>query len=255
MADSYVKAGKIDSIRFSTRPDTVNRETLELISAFPVTHVELGVQSMDDSVLLASLRGHTAKDAATAALSVKEKGYSLGLQMMTGLPGDSGGQSLETAKRIADLAPDFVRVYPTVVLKDSPLAGMWRDGLYEAQDIDAAVDLAKDISRIFAAENIPVIRMGLAPSESLEGGVILAGPYHPAFGHLVESAVFLDKAMALLEESGINKGRAAFRINPKSESRLRGHKNSNMEILSRRLGMVPAVIHDSELTPEQIYLG
>ena len=246
-AQSYVNDGKIDLIRFSTRPDTISEQSLELIKPYSVRVIELGVQSMDDRVLEKSKRGHTARESAGAAGMIREKGYRLGLQMMTGLPGDSGAESIESARKIAGLRPDFVRIYPTVVLSSSPLGEMWRRGEYKAQDLDSAVALAKDIWKIFAKNNIPVIRMGLAASSSLEGDSILSGPYHPAFGHLVECSIFLEKTLALLDEKNACAKPMTFTVNPASVSRFRGHKNSNMKILTKRLGAAPLVSQNPDM--------
>ncbi|ACL06487.1 Radical SAM domain protein [Desulfatibacillum aliphaticivorans] len=255
LASQYVNQGRVDGIRFSTRPDTVSPLSLSLLEGYPVKTVELGVQSMDEEVLEASRRGHTVLEIRTAHELLREKGYETGLQMMIGLPGDDGAQSLASAREIAALSPDFVRIYPTVVLENSPLAEMWRSGRYEALTLDRAVDLCSKAYAIFHEANIPVVRMGLAVSDSLdEEGAVLAGPYHPAFGHLALSAWFLEKALALLKDAGLSGGPVVFRVHPQSVSVLRGLKNSNMDALEGRLGERPGVMEDRGLRRDQLAL-
>ncbi len=256
MAATYVDQGKADGIRFSTRPDTVNAHTLGLIRPFSVKTVELGVQSMDGDVLEKSRRGHGMGDTITATRLLADCGYEIGHQMMVGLPGDLGEHSLETAQRIVDLSPDFVRIYPTVVLEGSPLADLWRSGKYQALSLDRAVDLCRDLWEIFSGAGIPVIRTGLAASESLDReGAVLAGPYHPAFGHLVASARFLAMTRALLREKGIEEGQVVLRVHPSSVSSMRGQKNANMEILESLLGCRPRVREDPSLGKDHVDLG
>ncbi len=232
-ADQFVKAGTVDSIRFSTRPDTVTRERLNIISRFPVSTVEIGVQSMNDAVLAASGRGHTASDTEKAAKHLKERGYRLGMQMMVALPGSDEDKDIASARSIASLSPDFVRIYPTAVLKDSLLARWHGDGKYEPLSLESCVTLVKKIYLLFREKNIPVIRMGLQASEDLDKGIsLVAGPYHPAFGHLVFSEIFLDMASALLRKAGdIHTKSLILKVHPRSISKMRGLRNRNIEIL------------------------
>ena len=256
LATHYVNHGRANGIRFSTRPDTVSAQSLSLLAGHPVKTVELGVQSMDPGVLELSRRGHTPEDTVFAYGLLREAGYETGLQMMIGLPGDDGSQSLETAQKIAGLAPDFVRIYPTVVLENSPLADMWRERRYQALSQDRAVELCRDVYGIFHDAGIPVVRMGLAASPSLDApGAVLAGPYHPAFGHLVLSARFLAKAKSLLSRKGITRGQVVFRVHPGSVSAMRGQKNANMQVLESLLGHRPQVKEDPALKREQLAFG
>jgi histone acetyltransferase (RNA polymerase elongator complex component) len=124
----FVKAGRVNSIRFSTRPDTIDRKRLDIIKNFPVSTVELGVQSMDDRVLMNTNRGHTSADTQKAVRRLKEFDYKIGVQLMVGLPGDDHEEMLASARRVAELKPDFIRIYPTVVVAGSPLATLYKAG-------------------------------------------------------------------------------------------------------------------------------
>ena len=171
LAAEFVERGDVDSIRFSTRPDTVDLRRLDIIADYPVATVELGVQSMDDHVLALARRGHSAADTTRAVHQLKEHEFNIGLQIMVGLPGDTEALSLITAEKIAALRPDFVRIYPTVVVKNSQLAGWYQNGTYAPLSLEEAVARVKKLYLLFKKHNIRVIRMGLQASEELEDGV------------------------------------------------------------------------------------
>ncbi len=179
-ARRFVNSGLIDSIRISTRPDYITDEGLLLLRKYNVETVELGAQSMDDEVLRLSGRGHAAGNTSAAVALLKKYGFKVGLQFMPGLPGDTGETILHTASKIAGLQPDFVRIYPTVVVKDTPLEKMYLTGLYKPWSLAEMTDICRKLISLFNAKGIPVIRVGLQPTESLEQGIV-AGPYHPSF--------------------------------------------------------------------------
>jgi histone acetyltransferase (RNA polymerase elongator complex component) len=231
----FVKNKTVDSIRFSTRPDTITNKQLDLIRDYPVSTIEIGVQSMDNQVLAMSERGHTALDTEKAAALLKERNYNVGMQMMVGLPGDDETKSLVTAQKIAWLSPDFVRIYPTVVLAHSRLARWYRNGDYTPWSLSRCVSLVKKLYLFFKSKNIPVIRMGLQATEDLEkDATILAGPYHPAFGHMVHSEIFMDMAVSLLETERGSYDKIIIKVHPRSISKMRGLKNKNVERLKKK---------------------
>jgi len=232
VAEGFVSRGEAASIRFSTRPDTISPEMLDLIQAFPVRTIELGVQSMDDSVLRLSQRGHTALDTRRAVSLIKEGGYEIGLQMMIGLPGQDEFSALATAREIAGLRPDGVRIYPAIVLKNSRMETWYQEGTYEPLSLGVAVTQTKKLYDVFQDKQIPVIRMGLQASESLDfDRAIVAGPYHPAFGHLVHSEIFFDKAASALASETTPIHKTVFVVHPSSIPKMRGLHNANIERL------------------------
>jgi histone acetyltransferase (RNA polymerase elongator complex component) len=235
VATKYVATGHADSIRFSTRPDTVDRQRLAAIKAFPVTTIELGVQSMDDCVLNRSNRGHTATDTVKALQLLRYHEYEVGMQMMVGLPGDDAQRLQASARKIARLKPDFIRIYPTVVLAGSPLANMYQKGDYIPLSLAEAVRQVKDLYLYFKNENIAVIRMGLQATDAFaDTSTLLAGPYHPAFGHMVYSEIFLDMAVAQLESSNATAQSVRLHVHPRAVSRMRGLKNGNLKKLGEK---------------------
>ncbi|MBW2297333.1 MAG: radical SAM protein [Deltaproteobacteria bacterium] len=253
----FIEKGKAESIRFSTRPDTISRETLKLISSYPIRTVELGVQSMDDRVLEQARRGHTALDTKNALLLLKETPYDIGLQIMTGLPGDNEASTLLTAQKLAEFSPAFVRIYPALVLKDSLLARWYETGKFHPLTLDEAIHRVKTLYLFFQERAIPVIRMGLQASDTLEADQnVLAGPYHPAFGHLVLSSIYLDKASELLKKNPGLTGTATFCVRLQNISRMRGQNNRNIKILKKRFRLDSIdVIPDDGMAADDIRLA
>ncbi len=255
--DKLVKKGIVDSIRFSTRPDSINKESLDLIKTFPVTTIELGVQSMDDQVLMMSKRGHRSEDTKKAFILLKQTGYNIGMQMMVGLPGDNEFKSFETARKITELSPDFVRIYPTVVLKGSLLARWYEKGEYKPLPLERCVTVVKNLYLLFKKNKIPVIRMGLQASRDLEKDAsILAGPYHPAFGHLVFSELFFDMAASEIIKSNNIKKTVSIKVHPRSISKIRGLKNKNIKTLKKKFCFTSIkIIPDASVEQDRLIIA
>ena len=193
IAQPYLKSGRIHGIRVSTRPDYISESRLDLLQAYGVTTIELGAQSLDEDVLLKSKRGHSIADVEKAASLIRSYGFSLGLQMMTGLPGDTLEKTLMTAHRIVELGADNTRIYPALVIKNTELEELYLSGQYIPLSIEEAVFRVKQIIPIFEAADITILRIGLHPSEGLlNGDDLVAGPFHPSFRELAETALWGD---------------------------------------------------------------
>ena len=246
-ATPFVRQKKVHSVRFSTRPDTVSRETLDSIEPFPVSTVELGVQSMNDHVLEAVGRGHTAADTVAAAAMLKARGYQLGLQMMVGLPADDAAGAMQTARRLAALEPDFVRIYPTLVLKGSPLAAWFGEGRYHPMSLASCVAWVKQLYLFFKARGIPVIRMGLQASDGLtETAALIAGPYHPAFGHLVHGEITFDAIASALRGMQQLPDPLSISTHPNMISRVQGLNKQNIRRLKSAFDLKKIVLLQDE---------
>jgi histone acetyltransferase (RNA polymerase elongator complex component) len=230
----FIQNGRVRSIRLSTRPDCVNRDILSLLREYDVKTIELGIQSMDDRVLTLSGRGHTVADTVNAVGLLKGSGFAVGLQLMPGLPGDSAEGFHETISKVIELAPDFVRLYPVLVIKGTPLEEQYRDGRYTPLSLDDSVLLCRTALMRFDEAGINVVRIGLQPTEELERpGTILAGPYHPAFRQLVESSLFLEKMRGVLQKRTDESDTAVLLVNPKDISAAIGQKRSNIGSLKK----------------------
>ena len=244
IAHDYKKSGLIDGIRLSTRPDYIDEEILNRLARYEVDTVELGVQSMDSKVLLLSQRGYKAKVVYEASQAIQSKGFRLGLQMMIGLPGDSKEKSLETARDICEIKPDFVRIYPTLVVRETFLERLYYDDIYKPLSVDQAVDWVKELSYIFNEHKITIIRVGLQPSDTLVENLV-AGPYHPSFGQLVSSAMIYDGLKEVLDHvTDIDK--LKLRVNKKYRSELVGQKKANILNLMEQYQLEEIIIEDQE---------
>ena len=240
----FIASGRISDVRLSTRPDAISADGLALLKQYRVGTVELGVQSMDDEVLQRSGRGHTSSDTVQAVLMLKASAFSVGLQLMPGLPGDTAARFADTIGRIVDLAPSFIRIYPALVIRDTPLEWLYRTGGYTPLALDEAVALCRDALVRFRQAGIAVIRIGLQPTEELERpGTIVAGPFHPAFRQLVESSLFLE-TMASLLPPGIRSGDVTFAVNPADLSPAIGQKRRNIRAIRDRYGLDATVTAD-----------
>ncbi len=237
LTQPFIHAGFVKSIRLSTRPDAITREILDLLRAYTVETVELGVQSMNDRVLSLSGRGHSASDTASAVDVLKDYGFKIGLQLMPGLPGDSRQTFLSTMGQTIALKPDFVRLYPALVIRDTPLESLYHAGQFTPLSLDDAVSLCRHALIQFEDAGIDVIRIGLQPTEELErAGTIVAGPYHPAFRQLVESSIMLDRIRAVLAGAGAGTNSVQVMVNPADLSSAIGQKRSNIAALRKEFG-------------------
>lgn len=236
-AYKYVKSKSVEGIRISTRPDCIDEETLRILKKYGVTSVELGAQSMDDEVLKANFRGHSAKDVVNASKLIKSFGFELGHQMMTGLYQDTDEKAIETAKRIIDINPDTVRIYPTVVLKDTYLAKLFDEELYKPQTVDDAANLCTKLVPMFENAGINVIRIGLHSSPELKKNMI-AGAFHDSFGEIVKSRYMLNKILKFTP------GNYEIMVNPRSVSQLKGQQKRNIYFLMEEGYNIKVTVND-----------
>ncbi len=244
-AKKWVDRKAFSGIRISTRPDAIDESVLKLLKEYGVTSIELGAQSCNNAVLEKNRRGHTFEDTKKAAALIKEAGFSLGLQMMTGMPGSTKEDDIMTGARFAALQPDTVRIYPTLVLKNTPMANWFENDEYIPQTVDEAAAVCAELLDIFDLYKIKVIRLGLHAEESLEENLI-AGPYHPAFREICESLRFRKKIEPLLLR--LPKGSYELKVHPTEISKCSGQKKANIE---RWLGFGYAIkiIGDAKLNP------
>ena len=239
-AYEYVSKGIFKGIRLSTRPDGIDPEICEILKRYGVTAVELGAQSLSDRVLTMNERGHTAADVEAAHAMLRGYGFETGLQMMTGLYGDSDSSAIHTAEKLIALHPDTVRIYPTIVLKDTDLAALYADNIYKPQTLDKAVKLAAELYTMFEENGVRVIRLGL---HSIEEKAYIAGPWHPAFSELCQSQIMLAGALKSLSD----KGNYIIYVAPGCVSKMTGQKRKNLVFLAGK-GYNCRVREDKSLT-------
>ena len=244
-AKKWVDRKAFSGIRISTRPDAIDEEVLALLKEYGVTAIELGAQSCSDAVLEKNRRGHTFADTQKAAELIREAGFSLGLQMMTGMPGSSRDDDILTAARFAALKPETMRIYPALVLKNTLMAKWFEDGEYVPQTVEEAAAECAELLDIFELYKIRVIRLGLHAEESLEDGLV-AGPYHPAFREICESLRFRKKIAPML--CRLPKGSYVLSVAPGDVSKCTGQHKSNIEHW-QKLGYEIKIVPDNKLAP------
>ncbi len=251
----YKKKGKIDGIRLSTRPDCIDEKILKNLKDYLVDTIELGVQSLDDSVLYKSGRGHTTLDVYKAVNLIKEFGFNLGLQMMVGLPGDTSEKVIYTCKEFIKLSPYCVRIYPTLIIKDTYLEKLFLDEEYSPITFEDAVDICSTLLMLFNINNIDVIRIGLQPTENIQlGKDVVAGPFHPAFRQMVESNIFrlLFRYYFDSKEIDIHNKELIIESNSKNISAIAGQKSSNINYFTKEYNLRKIKLYTGELDLDHI---
>lgn len=246
------REGVLTGIRISTRPDGVTPESVSRLVRHGVETVELGVQSLDDGVLRAAGRGHDAEVVAPAVRALQAAGCEVGIQLMTGLPGDTPDHAVASMRKALAMAPAFLRIYPTLVLAGSALARAFIAGDHQPWSLELTVATVKRMLLLAMQSGVPVVRIGLQESPSLRRpGAILGGPYHPALGELVQTVLWQDLLQLLLGDCSC--GPLEIRCAPTRLSSLVGQKRCNIDWLVEKTGINKIrVAGDSQLTPTQL---
>lgn len=238
VAKEYVDRGLVKDIRMSTRPDCIDDEILSMLKEYKASIIELGVQSLDSNVLIDSIRGHEADVVYNSSKLIKEYGIKLGLQMMVGLPSDSEEKCIYTAKEFIKMNPDCVRIYPTLVVKETGLEKLLNKNEYIPFTLDESIQIVKKLLVLFYVNNINVIRVGLQATDDIQlGRAVVSGPYHPAFRELVESEMIKDYLESLVSENIVKK-EVTVRVNKRNISKIIGNKKSNTTYMKDKLNLV-----------------
>lgn len=228
-ASRFLGKGSFEGIRISTRPDAIDDEIVDILRDYGVKTVELGAQSMCDSVLSANKRGHTREDVILSSKKIKAAGFKLGLQMMTGLYTSNESLDIKTAEEFIKLKPDMVRIYPTVVMKGTELETLYNSGVYEPAKFESTVELCSFLLNLFERKNnIPVIRLGLHDSESLRKNMV-SGVFHPAFSEVCESNLIFHEILAQIKKLEMKSGNITVKINSRDISKAVGQKRVNLK--------------------------
>ena len=252
VAQNYKKLGKIKFIRLSTRPDYIDNKILDHLKSFDVDIIELGVQSLDEEVLHKSGRGHSVKDVENASKLIKEYGFTLGHQIMLGLPGDTREKDIETTRKSISMEPDICRIYPSLVIKETPMEKLLIEGRYKPYTLEEAVGISKIVYGMMEGKDIRVIRIGLQPTEEISAdGDVVDGPFHPAFRELVESSVYCDMIYDYYKDREVEEYKIY--INPKDVSKLYANRKQYFKELIKKLECREiAVIQESNIEKSSI---
>lgn len=233
-ANEYISKGIIESIRISTRPDYIDKKILKRLKKYHVKTIELGVQSANDYILKKAGRGHDFKDVIKASKLIRWHGFVLGHQMMVGLPESTKLDDINTAKALVKLKPKIVRIYPVLVIKNTKLEKSYNKGEYDALTVVQAVEICKELVKIFKKKNIEIIRIGLQPTDTIsdsskEDSEVVAGPFHPAFRQLVEAGLWYDVIVEKIKKLNVKVREVLITVNPEDVNNVVGHKKENIE--------------------------
>ena len=250
----YIEEKKVNSIRISTRPDYIDKETLKMLKKYHVKTIELGVQSTNNYILEKSKRGHTFEDVKKASKLIRWNGFKLGHQMMIGLQDSTAKDDIQTAKDLLKLRPKIVRIYPVLVIKGTDLEKEYKKGDYEPLTIVQAVERSREIVELFRKRNIEVIRIGLQNTDNIsdpknKNSEVVAGPYHPAFGQLVEDAIWYDKLVNEIKKINAKVLRVEIEANTEDINNIVGHKKENLEKLKDTYVVIAKVKENNKIRP------
>lgn len=238
IALNYKKKGIIDRIRLSTRPDYINNSILDILKKYEVDVIELGIQSLDNEILNANERGHSKEDSIRASKLIKDYGFKLGHQIMPGLYKDSFDKAIQTGLESIKINPDMVRIYPTLVIKDTKLEKLYKEGLYKPLSLDEAIEISSRLYMIYSYKKIPVIRIGLQPTENInEKKDVVAGPFHPSIRQLVETNIHKIYLEELINKYRL-KNKIKIHISNRDISIIAGNKKANKNYFYKKYGLV-----------------
>lgn len=238
IALNYKKKGIIDRIRLSTRPDYINNSILDILKKYEVDVIELGIQSLDNEILNANERGHSKEDSIRASKLIKDYGFKLGHQIMPGLYKDSFDKAIKTGLESIKMNPDMVRIYPTLVIKDTKLEKLYKEGLYKPLSLDEAIEISSRLYMIYSYKKIPVIRIGLQPTENInEKKDVVAGPFHPSIRQLVETNIHKIYLEELINKYRL-KNKIKIHISNREISIIAGNKKANKNYFYKKYGLV-----------------
>lgn len=250
VAKEYKETGVIDYIRLSTRPDYIDDDILTHLKSFSVDIIELGVQSLNEEVLIKATRGHTGEDVRVASKLIKDYGFTLGHQIMLGLPSDTKERDIETVKKSISMGPKIARIYPALTIKDTAMEYMFNNNMYNPYSLDECVDIAKACYKLFIEAGVNVIRVGLQATDNIaEGQDIVTGPFHPAFRELVEGDILNEEIQNIIELNNI-KDDITIEISNRSVSKLYADKKRYFNELKEKVknSIIVKVINDMDKT-------
>ena len=256
----YLKEKKVDSIRLSTRPDAIDKNILKMLRKYHVKTIELGVQSSNNYILERCKRGHTFEDVKKASKLIRKYRFKLGHQMMVGLPESSEKDDIKTAEDIIKLKPKLVRIYPVLVIKGTGLEREYRNKEFTPLTVGQAVERCKEILRLFAKKKIQVIRIGLQNTETIadpknKDSEVVSGPYHPAFGQLVEDSIWYDKIVYEIKKINAKVIRVEIEANSQDINNIVGHKKENINKLKDTYAVITTVKTNNSIKPGKFKLN
>jgi len=257
VAGAFVKRRKAKSIRVTLGPADCTAALLKELRIAGVRTVELEAASFDDEALLASGFGHRGAAISKAIDALRAAKMETGVVLRPGLPGSMPGESLRSAKRAIELAPDFVRIYPVLVLAGSKLEHLYESRRYRPLSLDEGIALCRDLLVLFDAAEIPVVRIGFQPAVDLDGGAtVLAGPHHPALRAIIEASLWYDRMAKLIADHFRFQKELTLIAHPRDESRVRGQQGASLKRLKEKFRLEKlTLVLDESAEPGSILLA
>lgn len=238
IAKDYKDRGVISKIHLSTRPDYIDERILDNLKRYGTDVIELGVQSFSEHVLRASRRGHDVSCIYKSCRMIKDYGFTLGIQLMIGLPEDTEERDIFSARETVKLSPSIARLYPTVVIRDTTLYEMSCLGDYIPLEQEEAVRRTAAMYRILTEGGINVIRVGLKSSDIMDDNANTSGTFHPAFRQLTEGRIAredLEKQLKTLLPATADEGIPFVTVShPDSFNNMIGHKAENKKYFEEK---------------------
>lgn len=252
IANEYIKNKKVNSIRLSTRPDYINKDILKMLKKYGVKTIELGVQSTNDYILQKCGRGHTFEDVKKASKLIKKYRFILGHQIMIGLPESTKLDELRCAKDLIKLKPKMVRIYPVLVIKGTKLEKEYENSEYQPLTVGQAVERCKEVVYLFNQRDIQVIRIGLQSTDEIcdpqnKNSQVIAGPYHPAFGQLVDDSIWYDSIVDKIKKINVKVKEVKIKVNFADLNNAIGHKKENIHKIKEIYDVDINVVADSSV--------
>ena len=256
-AYDYIKEKKVHSIRISTRPDYIDKDTLKRLRKYKVKTIELGVQSTNNFVLDRCKRGHTFEDVVKASKLIKRFRMKLGHQMMIGLPESTELDDIQTAKDLIKLRPNMVRIYPVLVIKGTELEKEYNENQYDALTVEQAIERCKELCYLFGKKKIDIIRIGLQNTDTIcsptnQGSEVVAGPYHETFRQLVESSIYYDTIVDKIKKINTRVKEVEVTVNPQNVNNVVGYKKHNIKMLKEMYDVDVVVKQDIKYPVQKI---
>lgn len=256
----YIKSKKVNSIRLSTRPDAINKDILKMLKKYHVKTIELGVQSTNNYILARCKRGHSFEDVIKASKLIRLYGFNLGHQIMVGLPESDEKEDIQSAKDSIRLKPKMVRIYPVLVIKGTKLEEEFEHGEFTPLTVGQAVERSKEIVKLYNKKHIQVIRVGLQNTETItdissKESEVVAGPYHPAFGQLVEDSIWYDRIVEKIKSINAKVIKVEVEANPKDVNNIIGHQKENINKLKDTYAVITTVKNNPSIKPGKFKLN
>lgn len=250
----YIKSKKVNSIRLSTRPDAIDKSILKMLKKYHVKTIELGVQSTNNYILARCKRGHSFEDVIKASKLIRLYGFKLGHQIMVGLPESNEKDDVQSAKDSIKLRPKMVRIYPVLVIKGTELEEEYEKGEFIPLTVSQAVERSKEIVKLFNKKHIQIIRVGLQNTDTItdiskKESEVIAGPYHPAFGQLVEDSIWYDKIVEKIKNINAKVIKVEIEANPKDVNNIIGHKKENINNFKDTYAVIITVKNNEKIKP------